>query len=87
MPNALEKSPRNVAGQYYVDTTCVDCDMCREIAGRIFSPDDESGLSFVRRQPDTEADRLLAEEARQSCPTESIGNDGAQPRIAGQSAA
>ena len=77
MPNVLEKSPRNVAGKYYVDTTCVDCDMCREIAPGIFARDEETGLSFVRQQPETEADGLLAEEARQSCPTESIGNDGA----------
>jgi ferredoxin len=50
--------------------------MCREIAPGIFARDEETGLSFVRQQPETEPDRLLAEEARQSCPTESIGNDG-----------
>jgi hypothetical protein len=30
----------------------------------------------VHRQPETDAERTLAEEARDACPTESIGNDG-----------
>jgi ferredoxin len=46
------------------------------VAPAVFTRDEETGLSFVFRQPETEADRLLADEARHSCPTESIGNDG-----------
>jgi ferredoxin len=39
----------------------------------------EMGFSFVYRQPVTPEERALAEEARQGCPTESIGNDGSEP--------
>jgi ferredoxin len=38
--------------------------------------DHESGFSFVYRQPVTPEERAAAEEAKQGCPTESIGNDG-----------
>ncbi len=33
-------------------------------------------LTYVYRQPVTAEETALAEEARQSCPTDSIGNDG-----------
>jgi ferredoxin len=38
--------------------------------------DEETGFSFVYRQPITPEERAAAEEAKQGCPTESIGNDG-----------
>ena len=59
-----------------MDSTCIDCDMCRTTAPDFFKRDDESGLTFVHRQPISPEDRALAEEAKQGCPTESIGDDG-----------
>lgn len=76
MADKINRLPQNVAGRYYVDSTCVDCDLCRNTAPDFFKRDDEAAFSFVHRQPITPAERELAEEARQGCPTESIGNDG-----------
>lgn len=76
MPNLLDRLPRNAPGPYYVDSTCVDCDFCRSIAPAFFTRDDESGYSYVHRQPSAPEELELAEEARTSCPSESIGNDG-----------
>ncbi len=59
-----------------LDNSCVDCDLCRNIAPDIFKRNDEGGYTYVQRQPITAAEIELAEEARASCPTESIGNDG-----------
>ena len=70
------KNPENVTGAYYVDDTCIDCDLCRSTAPEFFSRDDDRGYSIVHRQPQTPDEIALAEEARLSCPTESIGNDG-----------
>lgn len=64
----------NVPGEFFVDTTCIDCDTCRQIAPRIFGEADES--SFVREQPLTADDRRAALQALVSCPTGSIGNLG-----------
>ncbi|HEV2693432.1 MAG TPA: ferredoxin [Verrucomicrobiae bacterium] len=70
------KNPENVAGRYYVDDTCIDCGLCPDTAPGVFKRCDEKGYSIVHRQPVSVEDRALAEEARESCPTDSIGNDG-----------
>eukprot|EP01035_Chromulina_nebulosa_P042375 gene42375-57359_t len=79
MPNLLERLPRNVTGSYYVDSTCIDCDLCRSIAPDFFRRDEETGLSFVYRQPKTSPEITLAKEALESCPSQSIGRDGVTP--------
>lgn len=76
MASITDRLPQNILGRYYVDTTCIDCGLCRTIAPDFFQRDDETGFSIVYRQPVTEEEIVLAEEARASCPTESIGNDG-----------
>ena len=76
MANRTRKTPTNVPGSFYVDETCIDCDICRETAPATFRRDDENGLSYVWQQPANDEERALAEEALQSCPTETIGNDG-----------
>ncbi|HXJ56069.1 MAG TPA: ferredoxin [Verrucomicrobiae bacterium] len=76
MPNRNEKNPGNVPGPFYVDSSCIDCDMCREIAPTSFQRNDDIGLSIVFHQPTNPAEWDAAREAATSCPTESIGADG-----------
>jgi ferredoxin len=76
MADRTDKNPLNVPGNYYNDLSCIDCDLCREIAPEIFTRDDDEGLSYVWRQPVTEAEITAAESARCACPTETIGKDG-----------
>ena len=76
MADRNQKLPENVPGPYYVDTTCIDCDLCRSNAPRCFTRDDEGGYSYVWRQPTTPEEIADAERARQECPTETIGRDG-----------
>lgn len=76
MADRTDKNPLNVSGDYYNDMTCIDCDLCREIAPGSFKRDDEEGLSYVWRQPGTPDEIAAAEEALRCCPTETIGNDG-----------
>lgn len=76
MADKQYKVPENVPGKFYLDNSCVDCDLCRNIAPEIFTRYDEGGYTYVQRQPITEAEIELAEEARTTCPTESIGDDG-----------
>ncbi len=70
------KNPENVAGRFYVDQTCIDCDICRTTAPKFFRRQDDGGYSYVHRQPQTPEEIVEAEEARTSCPTDTIGNDG-----------
>ena len=76
MANPNDRLPQNVPGRYYVDSSCIDCDLCRSTAPNVFKRDDEIGSSIVYRQPVTQEEVDLAEDARTGCPTESIGNDG-----------
>lgn len=76
MAERTDRLPQNLVGAYYVDSSCVDCDLCRNTAPDFFKRDEETGFSSVYRQPITAEEQELAEEAKQGCPTESIGNDG-----------
>jgi ferredoxin len=76
MANKNDKLPTNVAGAFYVDATCIDCDQCREMAPETFRRDDNIGFSIVYQQPLTPEQIKAATEAMNGCPTDSIGNDG-----------
>lgn len=76
MANKADKVPNNVAGKFYVDQQCIDCDLCRETAPASFTRSDEGGFSFVHAQPQTEEDIALCREAMEGCPVEAIGEDG-----------
>lgn len=76
MPNRNEKNPGNAPGAFYVDSSCIDCDMCREIAPASFKRNDDISLSIVFHQPGTSEEWQAAQDARARCPTESIGEDG-----------
>ncbi len=77
MATFSDRTPDNVPGRYYIDTTCIDCQQCRVMAPDLFARNEDTGLSFVRRQPQNEDEILIAEEALEACATTSIGNDGA----------
>lgn len=76
MATLSERLPQNVPGRFYVDASCIDCDLCRTTAPETFRRDDTTGFSYVYRQPVTAEEIANAEEAR-NCPTDSIGNDSA----------
>jgi ferredoxin len=70
------KVPENVPGPFYVDATCIDCDLCRETAPACFTRKDEDGYSYVYRQPRDDAEEAASLAALEECPVEAIGNDG-----------
>src|SRR5215207_5546654 len=71
MANPRKRVPENVAGDFFVDSTCIDCDACRQIAPAVFG--EAATTSFVKAQPVTAADRRRAVRALLACPTGSIG--------------
>lgn len=70
------KTPLNVPGKFYVDSSCIDCDLCRETAPENFGRDDDEGVSYVKKQPDNETEQEACVEAMEGCPVEAIGDDG-----------
>ncbi len=73
MPNIEDRLPQNAPGRFYVDSSCTDCDLCRNLAPDFFRRDDDIGQSFVFRQPVIEEEVQLCLDALGGCPTESIG--------------
>ena len=61
----------NLAGDFFVDSSCIDCDLCRQIAPTTFSRAGEQ--SAVHRQPADAEEELAALKALVTCPTASIG--------------
>ena len=40
MANPKKRLPENVPGDFFVDSTCIDCDTCRQIAPQVFAEGD-----------------------------------------------
>jgi glyoxylase-like metal-dependent hydrolase (beta-lactamase superfamily II)/ferredoxin len=71
MANLKKRVPENVPGDFFVDSTCIDCDACRQIAPSVFG--EAADTSFVKAQPVSSAERRQALQALLACPTGSIG--------------
>ena len=76
MADPDDKVELNVAGKYYVDSSCIDCDVCRETAPNNFKANEDEGYSYVYKQPENDDEEGQCEEAMESCPVEAIGDDG-----------
>jgi ferredoxin len=76
MANKDDRLPDNVAGKWYVDSSCIDCDVCRTTAPNNFQANEDEGHSFVAKQPENAEELAQCEEAKASCPVEAIGDDG-----------
>ncbi len=76
MANFLKRVAENVDGDFFVDSTCIDCDTCRQLAPAVFAEGPDH--AFVHRQPDSVEERRRALHALVSCPTGSIGSRGGE---------
>lgn len=76
MANKSDKYRQNAAGKYYVDTQCIDCDLCRQLAPNNFGRNDSGGHSFVKRQAKNSAELRQCKNALESCPVNAIGSNG-----------
>jgi glyoxylase-like metal-dependent hydrolase (beta-lactamase superfamily II)/ferredoxin len=72
MANLQHRLPENVPGDFFVDSTCIDCDTCSQLAPAIFR--DHGEQCSVYHQPETPAETKSALMALVSCPTGSIGS-------------
>jgi len=71
MADLRKKLATNVAGNFFVDSTCINCDTCRQLAPAAFRETGE--YSAVYHQPEAEAELQDAWRALIACPVGSIG--------------
>jgi ferredoxin len=77
MAEIKNRLSENAAGNFFVDSQCIDCDVCRDTAPANFRRNDDNGYSYVYKQPETPEELELCKEAFDACPVEAIGDDGA----------
>lgn len=76
MADKHQRLAENVPGRFYVDATCIDCDLCRETAPRNFTRRDDAGYSYVVKQPESPEEEEACLAALEECPVEAIGENG-----------
>jgi glyoxylase-like metal-dependent hydrolase (beta-lactamase superfamily II)/ferredoxin len=72
MANLARRRDENVAGEFYVDDSCIDCGTCYWVARDSFSR--AGDMAHVHAQPVDAAGALRAQMALLACPTGSIGD-------------
>lgn len=75
MADRNAKLSQNIAGKWYVDNRCIDCDLCRMTAPANFKRDETAGFSYVSKQPVTPEEEKFCIQAKEECPVEAIGDD------------
>ena len=86
MADRKKRLAGNVAGPWFVDSSCIDCDACRQLAPKVFS--DGPGHALVARQPGAPGapainDRLDAFRAMIACPVGAIRREETGPMPSG----
>ncbi len=76
MADNTDKVGGNVDGQFYVDSNCIDCDLCRQTAPDNFTRNEDEGYTFVSKQPENDEEHQACLDAMEECPVEAIGDDG-----------
>ncbi len=71
MANIKNKVAYNVSGDFYVDSSCINCDTCRKFAPAVFG--ESNGTSHVKKQPQVSQEVHQALQALVSCPVHAIG--------------
>ncbi len=73
MADVKKRVLENVTGEFFVDSTCIDCDTCRQLAPGIYAEDAGDRFPSSKTQPQTPEETRAATLALLACPTGSIG--------------
>ena len=76
MASVAEKWEDNLPGHYYVDKSCIFCNLCMEVAPKNFKESDQGDHDVVFKQPEGDDEIQQCKDAMEQCPVESIGSDG-----------
>ncbi|GAB2464542.1 ferredoxin [Streptomyces incanus] len=61
-----------LTGRFHVDDTCIDCQLCRDLAPENFESDPDTETHYVLKQPENEDELDQVLDAYESCPSDSI---------------
>jgi len=73
MADEQKRLDSNIAGNFFVDATCINCDTCRQLAPSSF--EEVGSFSAVTRQPTDHGPVQQAYQALLACPVGAIGTE------------
>jgi len=76
MAEVTERFADNVAGRFYIDSSCIVCGACEGTAPDNIRLSDDGSHDVVFKQPDGDAEDQALREAIEGCPVAAIGDDG-----------
>ena len=76
MADKNDRHPDNVSGKFYVDSSCIGCNVCLEEAPGNFDYDEYTDNAYVFKQQKTSEELEACNTAMTACPVESIGDNG-----------
>ena len=74
MADREDKVSENVDGPFYVDTSCIQCGNCSEVAPENFTQGED--FYYVYKQPLNDEENENCQQALEECPVDAIGDDG-----------
>jgi len=77
MASIAKRLASNAPGEFFVDSTCIDCGTCRQVAPDTFAAGGDA--SYVHRQPNDESEAHRARMALVACPVAAIGTQTKHP--------
>lgn len=66
----------NAEGRFYVDSHCINCSLCAQIAPEIFATQHEEGYEYVQKQPGSREEMERVAELIEICPADAIKDNG-----------
>lgn len=72
----ITKIPQNVDGRFFIDTHCINCSLCPEIAPDVFVTNHDEGYEYIKKQPENTMELKLVAEAISLCPVNAIRDNG-----------
>lgn len=76
MADKSTKYADNAPGKYYVDETCIFCNLCESLAPDNFKAVDDGTHDVCYKQPASPDEDAACQEAMAGCPVNAIGDDG-----------
>jgi len=70
------KISQNLIGRFYVDSNCINCLLCSEIAPENFMANHHKGYVYIYRQPENDREKTRIQEAMILCPSSAINDNG-----------
>jgi ferredoxin len=61
-----------LGGRFHIDDTCIDCQLCRDLAPDNFASHPDDDIHYVYKQPEDDDELECVIDAYESCPSNSI---------------